>query len=259
MTTAMMIAPMFAPAVGGWVSDVSTWRWLYVALAVAGLVFALLAYLYLNETLEKTSSRPVGSRFIESSLQLLRIPKMRAYLAIQAGTAGVFYAFIGGAPYVLMELRGMSASEYGQWFMIVAVGYMLGNLIAGRYSHEKGVDKMIALGLIPSLCGVILFWLLSSWMHPLALFLPMTAVALGNGMCLPNLMSAGMSVRPELSGSASGLSGAVLIGFAIIMTVVLSATLEQTPWPLYWVFSFSGLTVVIGFWSLKKLERSSSY
>jgi DHA1 family bicyclomycin/chloramphenicol resistance-like MFS transporter len=40
----------------------------------------------------------------------------------------------------------------------------------------------------------------------------MTFVGIGNGMAIPNATAGAISVRPHLAGSASGLSGAIMIG-----------------------------------------------
>jgi len=262
MTTAMMIAPMFGPAIGGWITDTSTWRYLYTALALVGLVLSALCYWRMNETLPASNAqslvRPLGSRFINSARILLASSVFRAYLAMLCGSVGVYYAFLGGAPYVVMELNGASASTYGLWFVIIAIGYLLGNLVAGRFSDRLGGDRMIRLSLLPLLVGIVLFWMLWVVEHPLGMFLPMQLVAFSNGMCLPNLMSATMSVRPELAGSASGLAGTCQTASGIVLTLALSLWLHQSALPLLLVMTLSGLVALWGYYLMGKsaaLER----
>jgi DHA1 family bicyclomycin/chloramphenicol resistance-like MFS transporter len=40
----------------------------------------------------------------------------------------------------------------------------------------------------------------------------MTFMGLGNGMVIPNATAGALSIRPDLAGTASGLSGALMIG-----------------------------------------------
>lgn len=257
MTTAMMVAPLFGPAVGGWVTDVSTWRWLYAGLGVLGIVFSVLAYRYQYETLKDVQSRPVGSRFYHSASVLMRDRLFQGYVAIQCGSVGVYYSFLGGAPYVLMELRGLSASEYGRWFTMVAIGYLAGNFIAGRLSERLGVDRMIMLALIPGAFGVVLFWVLSGVAHPLGLFIPMQIVALSNGMCLPNVMSASMSVNPSLAGSASGIAGTLQTFVGIVFTILLSLFLSESALPLFVIITLSSVVAIWGVWLIRHGVHSS--
>lgn len=247
MTTAMMVAPLFGPALGGWITDVSSWRFLYAGLGILGTLLALLCVLFQNETLEQSNVRPVGSRFIDSAAVLLRSSAFKSYLAVQCGSVGVYYAFLGGAPYVLMELYGLSAFSYGRWFAMIAIGYLLGNLVAGRFSQRFGGNRMIGFSIPPLVVGIALFWLMSGWQHPFAMFFPMQLIAFSNGICLPNVMSATMSVRPELAGSASGLAGTFQTAAGIIMSILLSVWLGDSAQPLLIVMTISLLLACYGY------------
>jgi DHA1 family bicyclomycin/chloramphenicol resistance-like MFS transporter len=58
-----------------------------------------------------------------------------------------------------------------------------------------------------------------------ALFLPMVAVGVANGIALPNAISGALSVRPEIAGAASGLSGAAQIGTGALLSAIAGAAL----------------------------------
>ena len=53
MTTAMMVAPLFGPALGGWVTDTASWRFMYWGLAASGLALAACAARLQPETLDR--------------------------------------------------------------------------------------------------------------------------------------------------------------------------------------------------------------
>ena len=162
------------------------------------------------------------------------------------GSVGIYYCYLAGAPYVVMELRNHSATTYGTWFSLVAIGYLAGNFIAGKFSESLGTQKMLVLSMIPLVLGVILFWVFSRTSNLTGLFLPMQLIALSNGMCLPNLTSAAMSVRSDIAGGASGLLGTIQIGTAIVITLVLSATLQQSELPMFIAMTLSGVLALFG-------------
>ena len=251
MTTAMMVAPLFGPFAGGWITDNYSWRLMYAGLAFLGLVFVLLAYLFQYETLADTNhSQPAvegDSRFWRSIIELLKSRRFQGYMALQAGAVGGYFSFLAGAPYVAMENRGLSASQFGLWFMLVAIGYLIGNLIAGRFSVRVGAIGMIRIGMIPMVVGTLMFWVLSGWQHPVALFLPMNLIAISNGMSLPNLVSLAMSVRPELAASASGLTGSAQILCGVVLTLIVGIMLPRADYWLYAVISFSCLLTIAGY------------
>lgn len=285
MTTAMMIAPMFGPAVGGWVTDAASWRYLYWGLAVFGIALAVLAYRFQYETmpadedanagspsLTVTASSPVptGRRAASSPdavggsvanalhrtnanerapfAVLLRERAFVAYALLMTGSVGVYYTFLAGAPWVAMESRGLDASTYGIWFAMVAIGYLTGNLIAGRFSERFGGGRMILFGLLPFLIGVFAFWAMAGWQHPFGLFLPMQLVALSNGMCLPNMISGAMSVRPSLAATASGLAGGLQTAFGVLLTLAVGALLPSGDLWLNALATLCAVVTLTGLW-----------
>ena len=50
------------------------------------------------------------------------------------------------------------------------------------------------------------------------------SMAFGNGIAQPSAIAAALGVRPGLAGTASGLLGALQMGFGSLMTVAAGAT-----------------------------------
>ena len=48
---------------------------------------------------------------------------------------------------------GRTSAEYGVWFAITSLGYMIGNFTASRLSQRFGVDAMIMAGIAFELTG----------------------------------------------------------------------------------------------------------
>jgi DHA1 family bicyclomycin/chloramphenicol resistance-like MFS transporter len=252
MTTAMMVAPLFGPALGGWITDTLNWRYMYSGFAILGCLLFVAAYKYQYETL--ASKLPLASvenresrwSFFQSSIVLLKDRRFLACTLMQAGAVGVYYSFLSGAPYVAIESRGMSASSYGAWFSMVAVGYLSGNFTAGRLSERLGVQRMILLGLLPYVFGIGLFWILLPLDHPVALFLPILILAYSNGMSLPSMITLAMSFRPSLAASASGLAGSAQTAFGVALSLVAGLILPSGDYWLFVLITFSGVVALIG-------------
>jgi len=251
MTTAMMVAPLFGPAVGGWITDQFHWRWMYAWLAAMGFIMCLLAWRYQHETRVVITTDSLGTPDLTPSpLALFGSRAFLCYAFTMTGSVGIYYSVLSGAPYLIIERWGFSASEYGIWFAVVAVGYLLGNLVAGLLSERLGVERMIRWGLVPMVVGVVLFWLLSSWHHPLGLFIPMQLVAFSNGLTLPNMTSAAMSVIPGLAGSASGIAGSLQTGFGILMSLLMGSLLPFNGYWLHGLLTVSASIALIALWLL---------
>jgi DHA1 family bicyclomycin/chloramphenicol resistance-like MFS transporter len=250
MNTAMMVAPMFGPALCGYITDVSSWRIMYMLLAALATLFALLSYRYQNETLVK--SNDTDAAFVSGARVLLGEAEYRAYLWIICGAVGMYFCFLAGAPYVAMELRGHSASTFGIWFSMVAIGYLCGNFVAGRYSQRFGTSKMIGLSIIPAFIGMLFFWAFSGSDALLALFLPMQLIAFSNGICLPNVTSAAMSVRTSLAGTASGLTGTIQIFTGILLSLLVGVLISDHAWPLFALMTLCLWVCIGGYQSLRQ-------
>lgn len=260
MTTAMMVAPLFGPAVGGWATDAYSWRYMYAGLAVLACLLLVFAWRFQYETLASkqagVTNEPSNGSMMASAMILLRDPRFLACTCMQTGAVGVYYTFLAGAPYVAMESRGLSASSYGLWFALVAIGYLSGNLIAGRFSERFGVERMILWGFVPFMLGILLFWVLSPFSHPLSLFLPMQLLAFSNGMSLPSMFSVAMSIRPALAASASGLAGSAQTAFGVLLSFAVGYLL---PFGDAWLFVLISLSAVLSCWGLWITRRQQKY
>ncbi|MCI0752463.1 multidrug effflux MFS transporter [Teichococcus vastitatis] len=220
----MTVAPMMAPLLGAELSAAFGWRAIMVACTGFGVVMLLLG-LRLPETLAAPQPLPGLTGMVQAYWQLARLRSFRCYTAITACTTGTFFAFMAGAPRVVMDGMGHSARSYAIAFMAVSVTYALGSFIAGRFSARWGLERMLWHGLllatVATLLGVAIQ--LSLPLMLASFFLPMALVAIGNGMSQPSAVAAAVSVRPQLAGTASGLVGALQMGFGAAMTLLTSA------------------------------------
>jgi DHA1 family bicyclomycin/chloramphenicol resistance-like MFS transporter len=55
----------------------------------------------------------------------------------------------------------------------------------------------------------------------------MVLTTISNGIALPSAISGAISVRPEIAGAASGLSGAAQIGTGAVLSAVTGAALAD--------------------------------
>jgi MFS transporter, DHA1 family, multidrug resistance protein len=237
VTMGMSVVPMIGPAIGGLLDETFGWQSTFVLIFVSGCIAFAIVYFNLNETNHRRTTSMVEQ--FRAYPDLFRSRRFWGYSLTAAFTSGAFFAFLGGGPFVATEILNLRPAEYGLYFGLLSGGYMIGNFMSGRYSRRVGINAMMMIGSLTSMSGIILCVILfgAGLMHPLALFLPISFVGLGNGMTLPNANAGLVSVRPHLAGSASGLGGALQIGGGAALSVIAGALLSPTsgPWPLIWV------------------------
>lgn len=247
ITMGMSVTPMVAPFIGGYLDELYSWKASFWLTFAFGAVAFLICYFDLRETnLARSSS--IAEQF-RSYPQLFRARLFWGYTATATGASGMFFAFLGGGPYISTEMLHMSPSQYGLHFSIVSIGYMLGNFLSGRFSRRWGMNKMMLAGNLIGTVAMVLSLVLFAvgYMHPLSLFGSAALVGIGNGMTLPNANAGMVSVKPHLAGSASGLGGALTMAGGAAMATLASALLsvETGPYPLVIVCLVSGIASVV--------------
>lgn len=225
VTMFMSVVPMVSPALGGFLAGLFGWHSTFVAAFLFGFVVFLLFYFDAGETHHHRSTS-IWRQF-GAYPELFRSRRFWGYALTASFSAGAFYAFLGGAPYVANTVLGLEAESIGAYFAIIAVGYMVGNFMSGRYTKSVGITSMMIWGSVIASVGALIpmFLFVAGYVDPLAFFGPTFLVGMGNGLTLPSANAGMVSVRPHLAGSASGLGGTLMIGGGAILSSTVGATL----------------------------------
>ena len=212
VTMGMAVVPMISPAIGGVLDQAFGWQANFWLLVVLGLATYALTYFDFGETAQK-SGKTLIAQFREYP-ELFRSPRFWGYSLASGLASGAFFAYLGGAPFVGTQVYNLDPAVLGLCFSAPAVGYFLGNFVSGRYSTALGVNRMVLWGCVINGGGVAVSLAIAiAGLDNLYTFFGfMTFVGIGNGMAIPNATAGAISVRPHLAGSASGLSGAIMIG-----------------------------------------------
>jgi DHA1 family bicyclomycin/chloramphenicol resistance-like MFS transporter len=250
VTMGLAVAPMVAPAIGGVLQELFDWTAIFWFMAALGAACLTVTFRFIPETnLRRTAEISFGSMFSDFA-RLARDYDFLLFTASSSLTTGVFFAFLGGAPYVAERILGLAPSVYGIWFGIIAVGYATGNFLSGRYTERFGVARMILTGstlaVIAASLPAVLF--VFGFAGPAALFFPMALTGVANGLTLPSAVSGAVSVRPDIAGAASGLSGAAQIGMGALLSAIGGMLLAggSSPMPMFVLMIVAaGLALVV--------------
>jgi len=218
VTMAMVVVPMMAPSMGGYLDGKYGWQSSFILVFVYAAVALPFAYFLIGETHKGPfrAENPLRMLIGYGSL-LKKIQFVRPALQISFSTAA-FFAFLGGAPYVTIDLLGGTPVQYGLHFMIASMCYMLGNFITGRMSEKWGAERLVGIGLFFAMSGGV--WLLVNYyafgLSVFTLFCGMGFIALGNGLTLPSGTAAAISADATRVGAAAGMSGSMQLGAGAI-------------------------------------------
>ncbi len=247
ITMAFVVAPMIAPALGGFIDGHFGWRGDFWLLAVFGGAVLTAAWFSLPETHRADSAGGQAMGLVSGAAQLFRIPRFRGYTLTLSFTSTVFFAFLGGAPHIMIDVLHRTPVEYGTWFALISAGYMAANFLSGRYTKAVGIDRMVMTGCAITLAGGLLCFLaaVTGQLSPATLFLPMALAAFGNGLTIPNGTAGAISVDPRLTGAAAGWSGFSQMAFGATASQIVGSLQNGWPEAVFWFMAAASLGALL--------------
>ena len=229
----MVVMPMLSPAVGGEVMTRFGWEAVFLVMSALSLLIFLILQSSLTETLAEPAPFDGIGAMLRNFIQLMRSRVFRGYALCVAFVSVVFFAFISAAPEIMISVLQRPATEYGYYFILIPLGFMLGNSVARQFNHW-GIERLITLGASLGVIGIMLALGLQllGLSHPLALFAPVALAVLGNGITLPNAQAAAINEFPQFAGTASGLTGFLQMAFSAVAAQGVAVIYNQTAYPL---------------------------
>lgn len=253
IAAAMGLAPMLGPMIGGLFDSTIGWRMIFVLYTCMGALALGLAWADLGETRIK-AAKPLR---MADYAALLRSGLFWAYVLCQAFSVGAFYIFLAGVPFVATQAYGLSSALVGVGLGSITGGYMLGAAMTSRLAPRFGLARLIIAGrLVPCLglsLGLLAFW--AGLSHPALLFGVTVTVGIGNGLTISNANAGALSVRPELAGTAAGLSGALAIALGAALTWATALIIDHSATPitlLVLMLASTGLSLVAGWAAIRR-------
>ena len=229
IASAMAVAPMLGPMLGGLLDVTLGWRSVFALYAGLGGALLVLAWADMGET--RAPGLPAPK--LGDWLALLQSGRYWSYALCTAFSVGAFYVFVTGVPYVAAAVWGLSPAEVGIGLGSITGGFLVGAAISARKARRLGMAVMLASGRAVSVTAVALALAVfaAGVSHPLALFGLTIFVGLGNGLTLPAANAGTMSVRPELAGTAAGLSGALSMALGAVLSTLTALVVERSATP----------------------------
>ena len=205
LTTAYVVGPMIAPAIGGGLADTLGWQSIMIVPAGFGLAAILLAVVVIGETRRGGPARRTG--LAAGYARLFGQRRFVFHMLNPAFGSATFMSINAGAALLMIEVLERPATEYGLYFMLGPLGFMLGNYLSGRFSGRVSAASLIVGGAAVNLIGAVSAAtpLAGFALTPLALFIPVMVLSIGQGLSMPQAQAAAMSVDPALTGTASGI------------------------------------------------------
>ena len=233
-----LLVPALSPAVGGWVVQAGSWRWVFYANLPLALLALLLAACWLASQ-PRPASRPalsyqsvaVGAL---SMARLLKSPLLRVAMLTYLFIPGIF---IGTQLVSILYLHqlGLSPAQTGALMLPWALASALGISLSRYQFNRLGPKPLLVLGMTAQALGIGLLTRIDApdtWL-PIALY---GLMGFGGSLCSSTAQNtAFIDITPEHMGHASALWNinrqlSFLLGPALMMALFGALTvITSTP------------------------------
>ena len=240
----MGIAPILAPLIGGEVLKLWGWRVIFGGLACFGLICLVAIHTTMRETLNRESATPLHLGRVLKQYGSLMIDRQFLAYALCGGLlqAGMF-AYITGAPFVLIELHGIKPENFGWVFGTNAIGLIAASQLNARLVGRLSPDTILGRALwLPAGLTLVITVLVAAGVNSLPLLLVGFFGFLAcYGFISPNASAIALSQQGHQAGTASALMGTVQFSLGIVAGVSMSLWHDGTALPLMTVMTLCGV------------------
>lgn len=245
----MGIAPILAPSVGGVVLGYTSWRGVFLLVALAGLILVVVASMMLRETLPVERRRRFEPMpVLRTYASLLRDRTFVGLVLISGLMFATLFSYIGGSSFVLQDIYGLSVAQFGLAFGLNSVGFLVGSQVNPVLLRRLPPREIVRAGvLVAAASALLLLASAATGIGGLALMLgALWFLLFACGLTLPNTPALALTRHGEAAGTAAALLGAsqFVIGGAAAPLIGAMGSRSAVPMALVMAGTAVGAAVV---------------
>jgi DHA1 family bicyclomycin/chloramphenicol resistance-like MFS transporter len=261
MSSAMALAPILAPFLGGLLETEFGWRANFVCLIAFGVTLLVWVRFGLPETLPEAAGRLRAGSLLLGYATLLRHRLFLGFMFAVAFAFGALFAWISNASFIVIDHFGIGASRFGFAFGAVIAGYIAGALIGSRLGGRVGYGRAAGLGgalLVVGGAGLVAVTL-AGLGGLLAVILLTNVMFVGAGIVIPQATAGALVPFPERAGAAAALVGFVQMSTGFAVNALSASAFDGTPLPFALISAACAtLTLLVCALLVRPAERALS-
>lgn len=235
MVMVMGVAPVLAPTLGGLIAEHLDWRAIFWIAAFYGAACCALIWRYLPDTLR--AHRNSRLRAGDTLLRYVKVWRSRSFRAhaLEGGFATFsLFAFLGGAPPVFLQGFDLTPPQFGEVFILNALGYIAGTQLNARLIQSFGTSRVLSAGSFALLlaCAVMVAMAATHTGGALGMAGGMMACMATLGLVLPGAALGSVLNHGRTAGAASALYGTVVFLVGAVSTVLVGWIGSENPLPM---------------------------
>ena len=247
------LAPILAPIVGGQLLRFTSWRGVFVALAVLGLALTAIGARLLPETLPRERRRAAGLGItLRTFAQLLADPRFVGFVLIVGLGGGAMIGYVAGSSFVLQDVYGASPQLYGVLFGLNAVFLVAGAQVNAHLLATRSPRSLLRVGLVMLVvAGVALVVIVSLPKAGLATVMaPLMLQMASWSFVQANALALALTDHPAVAGTAAALLGVSQYAFGAFTAPLVGLGGSDTALPMALVIAACAVGAAVAFESL---------
>ncbi|WP_395763151.1 multidrug effflux MFS transporter [Elizabethkingia anophelis] len=251
----MSISPIIAPAIGGHITSIWGWRYIFVLLFVITLLIFIGVFFFLPEGKKPDPAISLRPSFIfQTYLQIWKNHQFRINTLTSSISYASLFAYIALAPAIFMKHFGLSESMFGWIISIVAGGVVLTSQINNRLLKRHSTVYVLKSAVYAQMITGLLF-VVSSLMDIENLYI-VVFFAFSTLSCLgfifPNATALALAPMEKNAGNASALLGTIQMVFGAGISALISIFNQQSVMLLAGALCFCTVISFVVFITQKK-------
>lgn len=224
MSSITILAPAIGPFIGGLLSTLVNWRWIFLSLFFIGLLMTSWLVARMPETLEERHRHPLELALIVR--QYKSIVKNWHFMHYLLPYALVFCGFMSWllcGPFLIIHEFHYKPVYFGLFQMLVFGFYMLANRLVRSLVKKIELKQLIESGLLIIFLGG-LFSFAMAFMYPnrlVGLIIGMTLFAFGFGLSSASLQRLAIEASDAPMGSRMAILSTCLGVFGLLSTALI--------------------------------------
>jgi MFS transporter, DHA1 family, multidrug resistance protein len=245
------LGPILAPQLGALILRFTSWRGIFVALALVAGFLLVISYFKLPETLSETDRHVGGLRSTFAAVSVVgRDRSFIAYGLILIAGFGALFAYVAASPFVLQDIYGLSPQLFGLVFALNGAGLVLGAQFNGHLVWRVGTARLLTFGLIVMTVGstVLLVAVCTHWLGLGLVLASFFTILFSVGFIGPNAQALAMQNHARTAGTAAALLGSGQFLFGALVAPLVGVAGNQTALPMALVMvGLTGTAIALRF------------
>lgn len=219
------LSPALAPLLGAWLLEHFSWRAIFVALLVIG-VLLLIPTLRLSGRASTEDAAPKGPT--PGFLTLLKSPVYSGNVLVFAACSASFFAWLTGSPFILGNL-GLSPADIGLSYVPQTIAFLIGGFGCRALLNRFSGGQLLPWMLLCFSLGVIALFIAAQQQTPTlySLLTPFCVMSMASGAIYPVVVSSALLPFPQATGKAAALQNMLQLGMCFIASLAVSTWIES--------------------------------